>query len=368
MMRLRRVTGPSCAGEKGSTTTGGDVSRGRPRGMTIGVSYRSDFYHLYLYGSHLSPHARSSRAPPCYFDHLSQSLRDESLIRPHTLSCYPAQSDDPHPSDPPALLVLPYAPPHPHPLCSHPSSSPLPPLPALQFATTTPQPPPFPHSLPQLLLTLLPIQATLLYSKPFHSLLQSSLPHLSFINSPHILNFPPHNTHVSHSFWARLCSSTVSCSPSSSLPSLSLYRLDPLPQSRDLRRGRESQPLHKILLDAGVKLSSVSSSVLTKSAPLLTHALIAHTLRRRARRDAQAPHAQQDPSTPSTPSPPRSTTITPCCASPCSPSSISPMLPSTRSPTPSMRSSPLTKRPRHCSSPSLACLHAAPLCPFSSAA
>jgi transposase len=112
--------------------------------------------------------------------------------------------------------------------------------------------------------------------RPNHWILEDAVAAVWVINARHIRNVPGRKTDVADAQWG------------AQLIEHGLVRPSFIPQratreQRDLtryrksvieERGRETQRLHKVLEDAGVKLSSVASSVLTKSGREMIDALI----------------------------------------------------------------------------------------------
>ena len=125
--------------------------------------------------------------------------------------------------------------------------------------------------------TLVGMEATGVYWKPVHWVLEDAVGTVWVINARHMRNVPGRKTDVADAQWG------------AQLIEHSLVRPSFVPEratreQRDLtryrksvieERGRETQRLHKVLEDAGVKLSSVASSVLTKSGREMIDALIA---------------------------------------------------------------------------------------------
>ena len=125
--------------------------------------------------------------------------------------------------------------------------------------------------------TLVGMEATGVYWKPVHWVLESSVPEVWVINARHMRNVPGRKTDVADAVWGAsllehglVRPSFIPPPPFRALRDLTRYRKTVIEE-----RGRESQRLHKVLEDAGVKLSSVASSVLTKSGREMIEALIA---------------------------------------------------------------------------------------------
>ena len=103
------------------------------------------------------------------------------------------------------------------------------------------------------------------------------MPEVWVINARHMRNVPGRKTDVADAVWGAsllehglVRPSFIPPEPFRALRDLTRYRKSVIEE-----RGRESQRLHKVLEDAGVKLSSVASSVLTKSGREMIDALVA---------------------------------------------------------------------------------------------
>ena len=125
--------------------------------------------------------------------------------------------------------------------------------------------------------TLVGMEATGVYWKPVHWVLEDAVSEVWVINARHMRNVPGRKTDVADAQWgAQLIEhglvrpSFVPQRPTREQRDLTRYRKSVIEE-----RGRETQRLHKVLEDAGVKLSSVASSVLTKSGREMIEALIA---------------------------------------------------------------------------------------------
>jgi transposase len=125
--------------------------------------------------------------------------------------------------------------------------------------------------------TLVGMEATGVYWKPVHWILEEAIEQVWVINARHMRNVPGRKTDVADACWgAQLLEhglvrpSFVPPRPTREQRDLTRYRRSVIEE-----RGRETQRLHKVLEDAGVKLSSVASSVLTKSGREMIDALIA---------------------------------------------------------------------------------------------
>lgn len=124
---------------------------------------------------------------------------------------------------------------------------------------------------------LVGMEATGVYWKPVHWILEDAIEAVWVINARHMRNVPGRKTDVADAQWgAQLIEhglvrpSFIPPRPTREQRDLTRYRKSVIEE-----RGRETQRLHKVLEDAGVKLSSVASSVLTKSGREMIDALIA---------------------------------------------------------------------------------------------
>lgn len=147
----------------------------------------------------------------------------------------------------------------------------------VEFGTTTSQLLALADWLAERKITLVAMEATGVYWKPVHWVLEASVPEVWVINARHMRNVPGRKTDVADAVWGAsllehglVRPSFIPPEPFRALRDLTRYR-----KAVTEERGRESQRLHKILEDAGVKLSSVASSVLTKSGREMIDALIA---------------------------------------------------------------------------------------------
>ena len=124
--------------------------------------------------------------------------------------------------------------------------------------------------------TLVGMEATGVYWKPVHWVLEATLPEVWVINARHMRNLPGRKTDVADAVWGAsllehglVRPSFIPPEPFRALRDLTRYRKSVIEE-----RARETQRLHKVLEDAGVKLSSVSSTVLNKSGRAMIDALI----------------------------------------------------------------------------------------------
>ena len=125
--------------------------------------------------------------------------------------------------------------------------------------------------------SLVGMEATGVYWKPVHWVLEDAVPEVWVINARHMRNVPGRKTDIADAQWgAQLLEhglvrpSFIPPRPTREQRDLTRYRKSVIEE-----RGREVQRLHKVLEDAGVKLSSVASHVLTKSGREMLEALIA---------------------------------------------------------------------------------------------
>ena len=145
------------------------------------------------------------------------------------------------------------------------------------FGTTTSQLLELADWLNERKVTLVAMEATGIYWKPVHWVLEGSVPEVWVINVRHMRNVPGRKTDVADAIWGAsliehglVRPSFIPPEPFRALRDLTRYR-----KALAEERAREVQRLHKVLEDAGVKLSSVASSVLTKSGRAMIDALIA---------------------------------------------------------------------------------------------
>ncbi len=125
--------------------------------------------------------------------------------------------------------------------------------------------------------TVVGMEATGVYWKPVHWVLEEAIKSVWVINARHMRNVPGRKTDVADACWgAQLIEhglvrpSFIPPRPTREQRDLTRYRKSVIEE-----RGREVQRLHKVLEDAGVKLSSVASSVLTQSGREMIDALVA---------------------------------------------------------------------------------------------
>jgi transposase len=145
-----------------------------------------------------------------------------------------------------------------------------------EFATTTGELLALSDWLVQRRVTLVGMEATGVYWKPVHWVLEATLPEVWVINARHMRNLPGRKTDVADAVWGAsllehglVRPSFIPPAPFRALRDLTRYRKSVIEE-----RARETQRLHKVLEDAGVKLASVSSAVLNKSGRAMIDALV----------------------------------------------------------------------------------------------
>jgi len=146
------------------------------------------------------------------------------------------------------------------------------------FGTTTTQLEALREWLVGLGVTLVGMESTGIYWRPVFAQLEDHV-ECWLLNAEHLHNVPGRKTDVADSVW--ICELTehglvrpsfVPPKPIRALRDLTRYRTVVVKE-----RGRESQRLHKVLEDAGIKLSSVASKVLTASGRDMIEALVEGT-------------------------------------------------------------------------------------------
>jgi transposase len=145
-----------------------------------------------------------------------------------------------------------------------------------EFATTTGELLALSDWLVERRVTVVGMEATGVYWKPVHWVLEGAVPEVWVINARHMRNLPGRKTDVADAVWGAsllehglVRPSFIPPAPFRALRDLTRYRKSVIEE-----RVRETQRLHKVLEDAGVKLSSVSSHVLNKSGRAMIDALI----------------------------------------------------------------------------------------------
>lgn len=123
--------------------------------------------------------------------------------------------------------------------------------------------------------TLVAMEATGVYWKPVYYALEDSF-EIWLCNAHHVKNVPGRKTDMSDAEWLADVAAHGMIRPSF-VPPLSIRELRELTRYRKTQtdaRVAEIQRLEKVLQDAGVKLTSVASKVLTQSGRLMVEALI----------------------------------------------------------------------------------------------
>jgi len=124
--------------------------------------------------------------------------------------------------------------------------------------------------------TLVVMEATGDYWKPFYYLLEDADFEVMLVNARHVKNLPGRKSDVSDAAWlAQLGAHGLV--RGSFVPPAPIRELRDLTRARTAmtrERGREIQRLEKLLEDAGIKLSSVASDITCLSGRLMLQALI----------------------------------------------------------------------------------------------
>lgn len=125
--------------------------------------------------------------------------------------------------------------------------------------------------------TLVGMESTGVYWKPVFFMLEDRVPEVWLLNAEHLRNVPGRKTDVADSVWIAQLVEHGLVRPSFVPP-------PPIRELRDLTRHRRTlieertrviQRLEKVLQDAGIKLSSVASTLLTKTGRAILDALLA---------------------------------------------------------------------------------------------
>src|SRR5664280_2179854 len=126
--------------------------------------------------------------------------------------------------------------------------------------------------------TLVVMEATSDYWKPYYYLLEDGPFEVMLVNARHVKNLPGRKTDVSDAAWlAQLGAHGLV--RGSFVPPQPVRQLRDLTRTRTIivrERSREIQRLEKLLEDAGIKLSSVASDLTGVSGRLMLQALIDH--------------------------------------------------------------------------------------------
>jgi transposase len=148
----------------------------------------------------------------------------------------------------------------------------------MTFGTTTPQLLQLLDWLSSFEVTVVGMESTGVYWKPIYYMLESEFT-CWLLNAQHLRNVPGRKTDVGDAAWiAQLVAhglvrpSFVPPRPIRELRELTRYR-----KQLSQERAREAQRLQKVLEDAGIKLTSVVSDVLGKSARAMLEALLGGT-------------------------------------------------------------------------------------------
>jgi transposase len=124
--------------------------------------------------------------------------------------------------------------------------------------------------------TLVVMEATSDYWKPFYYLLEDAGFEMMLVNARHVKNMPGRKTDVTDAAWlAQLGAHGLV--RASFVPPAPIRELRDLTRTRVMltrERGREIQRLEKLLEDAGIKLSSVATDITGVSGRLMLQALI----------------------------------------------------------------------------------------------
>ena len=125
--------------------------------------------------------------------------------------------------------------------------------------------------------TLVVMEATSDYWKPFYYLLEDAPFEVMLVNARHVKNLPGRKSDVSDAAWlAQLGAHGLV--RNSFVPPAPIRELRDLTRTRTVltrERGREVQRLEKLLEDAGIKLSAVASDICGVSGRAMLEALIA---------------------------------------------------------------------------------------------
>lgn len=120
------------------------------------------------------------------------------------------------------------------------------------------------------------MESTGVYWKPVFYLLEDRIPEVWLLNAAHMKNVPGHKTDVADSAWIAQLVEHGLVRPSFVPP-------PPIRELRDFTRHRRTlieertraiQRLEKVLQDAGIKLTSVASTILTKSGRAILDAML----------------------------------------------------------------------------------------------
>jgi transposase len=121
------------------------------------------------------------------------------------------------------------------------------------------------------------MESTGVYWKPVYFLLEERIPQIWLLNAEHLHNVPGRKTDVADSAWIAQLLEHGLVAPSF-VPPAPIRRLRDLTRHRRVlieERTRVIQRLEKALQDAGIKLTSVASTLLTKTGRAILDALLA---------------------------------------------------------------------------------------------
>jgi transposase len=124
---------------------------------------------------------------------------------------------------------------------------------------------------------LVGMESTGVYWKPVYFMLEDRIPRVWLLNAEHLRNVPGRKTDVADSAWIAQLVEHGLVAPSF-VPPAPIRELRDLTRHRRVlieERTRTIQRLDKTLQDAGIKLTSVASSLLTKSGRVILDALLA---------------------------------------------------------------------------------------------
>jgi transposase len=124
--------------------------------------------------------------------------------------------------------------------------------------------------------SLVGMESTGVYWKPVYTLLESEERECWLLNAQHLRNVPGRKTDVADAAWIAQLVAHGLVRPSF-VPPKEIRELREITRYRKTRiqeRSREAQRLHKVLEDAGIKLSSVASNIVGKSGRAMLQALV----------------------------------------------------------------------------------------------
>jgi transposase len=126
-------------------------------------------------------------------------------------------------------------------------------------------------------ITRVVMESTGVYWKPVYYPLEDLFDELWLVNASHVRNVPGRKTDIADAEWLADVAAHGMVRPSfvPPLPVRELRELTRYRKTQIVMRAQEIQRLDKVLQDAGIKISSVASSVLGKSTRAMIEALIA---------------------------------------------------------------------------------------------